>query len=64
MASVNINVTIGRTDYTVSLEHPEQNRQLWGSDRGYVDTLVDEAVARIKRAYNNSDDSETHVNQT
>lgn len=56
MASVRISVELaGGGNFEVSMDRPEMNKEAWGRDKSHVDALVDEAVARIKRAYNNPD---------
>jgi hypothetical protein len=56
MARVQINVELaGGGNYEVTLDRAELNKEAWGSDKSHVDALVDEAVTRIKRAYNNAE---------
>ena len=52
MARVTVSVSISAGDYEVEIPFPEVNHQAWGSQRDYVDNVLDEAVRRIKRAYN------------
>lgn len=51
MASVSINVHTGNGDYSVNLDLPETMGEAYGPDKSRLNQLVDEAVARVKRAY-------------
>jgi len=51
MATVNISIYSGGGDFEVSFDYPESNGQAWGADKSHLDQMVNEAVARIKRAY-------------
>lgn len=51
MATVRITLSTGNGDFEVTLDGHETNGQAWGSDKTYLNELVDEAVIRIKRAY-------------
>ena len=51
MATVNISIYSGGGDFDVTLEYPESNGQAWGADKSHLDRMVNEAAARIKRAY-------------
>lgn len=51
MASVTITVdsAIGRFD--ISMEYPETYGEAWGGSVSHLDSLLDEAVTSVKRAY-------------
>lgn len=52
MTNVNITVEWGGRRYSVELENHETNAQAWGlHGSDHIDSLVDAAVADIKRAY-------------
>jgi hypothetical protein len=51
MATIRITLSTGNGDFEIDLNGHETNGQAWGSDKSYLDELVDEAVIRLKRAY-------------
>lgn len=58
MASVSIDVSTGNGDYRVHLDLHETMREAFGSDKSRLDRLLDEAVAKMKRAYASEASSE------
>lgn len=51
MASVRITVEMAKGDFSISMDCLETNGQAFGADMTHIDRTVDEAVARVKRAY-------------
>lgn len=51
MASVSIRLRTGDGAFEIEMDHPETWGQAFADDKSHLDSLVDEAVARIKRAY-------------
>lgn len=51
MASVNITVDSARGRFDISMEYPEAFDEAWGGSVSHLDSLLDKAVASVKRAY-------------